>query len=306
MFTTQCVFFLCVNCTFSLVYSGYCEISISITEIRCDCSSRNFTFIPTECPRNTSGLYLANNDLDLLGKETFSRYKQLSYLDISNCNITSIDQSAFDYLTQLKELKFFNNPLNTFQSNVFAPLTELRVLFISYTLLSTYQRESWSDFIRITTLLCDDGPLNGTFSEIFSAMKSLDFFAVDYQSDVIYKFTFHSFKRTPLKHLHINSHLREIEIDGFAPLELLSSLIIPNQNFLKLSKTLPALHVFENRQMEELDLRNNFKNYGEYVISADLFAYIGNICIKKTVFGLERYKKDRCCSLSENEIQTLS
>ncbi|XP_071147887.1 toll-like receptor 4 [Mytilus edulis] len=285
MFTTQCVFFLCVNCTFSLVYSGYCEISISIKEIRCDCSSRNFTFMPTECPQNTSGLYLANNDLGLLGKETFSRYKQLSYLDISNCNITSIDQSAFDYLTQLKELKFFNNPLNTFQSNVFAPLTELRVLSISYTLLSTYQRESWSDFIRITTLFCDDGPSNGTFSEIFFAMKSLDFFAVDYQSDVIYNFTFHSFKRTPLKHLNINSHLREIEIDAFAPLELLSSLIIPNQNFLKLSKTLPALHVFENRPMEELDLRNNFKNYGEYVISADLFAYIGNICLKRLSLG---------------------
>ncbi|VDI78667.1 Hypothetical predicted protein [Mytilus galloprovincialis] len=253
--------------------------------MRCDCSSRNLTFIPTECPRNTSELYLANNDLDLLGKETFTRYTQLSFLDISDCNITSIDQSAFNNLTQLKNLKFLNNPLKKFQSNVLAPLTELRVLSISHILLSTYPRESWSDVCRITALVCDDGPSNGTFSEIFSAMKNLNYFEVDYQSVVIHNFTFQSFKRTPLKQLNINGHLRVIEIDAFAPLELLSSLIIPNQNFLKLSKTLPALHVFQNRQMNELDLSNNFKNYGEYVISADLFAYIGNICVKRLSLG---------------------
>ncbi|CAG2252692.1 unnamed protein product [Mytilus edulis] len=253
--------------------------------MRCDCSSRNLTFIPTECPRNSSELYLANNELGILGKESFSKYTHLTYLDISYCNITSIDQSAFDNLTQLKELKFFNNPLKTFQSNVFAPLNELRIISISYTLLSTYPRESWSDVCRITTVICDCGPSNGKFSEIFSAMKNLNYFQVDYQSDVIHNFTFQSFKRTPLKYLNINGQLRDIEIDAFAPLELLSSLIIPNQNFLKLSRTLPALHVFQNRQMNELDLSNNFLNYGEYVISADLFAYIGNICVKRLSLG---------------------
>ncbi|XP_052083069.1 toll-like receptor 4 [Mytilus californianus] len=285
MLTIQCLFFLSVNCTFSLVYSGHCYISLRMKVIRCDCSSRNLTFIPTECPQNTSELYLANNYLNILGKETFSRYTHLTYLDIGNCNITSIEQSAFDDLTQLKDLIFFNNPMKTFQTNVFAPLNDLRVLSVSHNLLSTYPRESWSDFFKITTLICEDGPSNGTFSEIFSAMTNLNYFQVDYQSDVIHNFTFNSFKRTPLKYLNIGGHLRIIEIDSFAPLELLSSLIIPNQNFLKLSNTLPALHVFENRQMDELDLRNDFRNYGEYVISADLFAYIGNICVKKLSLG---------------------
>lgn len=112
-------------------------------------------------------------------------------------------------------------------------------------------------------------------------MENLNYFQGDYHSDVIHNCTFDSFKRTPLKYLSINGHLRAIEIDTFAPLELLSSLSIPNQRSLKLSNTLPALHVFENRQMNELDLTNNFKNYGEYVITADLLAYIGNICIRK-------------------------
>ena len=107
MLTILCLFFFCVNCTFSLIYSGHCNISLSMKGMRCDCSSRDLTFIPTECPRNTSELYLANNDLGVLGKETFTRYIQLSFLDISNSNITSIDQSAFNNLTQLKEPEIF-------------------------------------------------------------------------------------------------------------------------------------------------------------------------------------------------------
>ncbi|CAC5367595.1 unnamed protein product [Mytilus coruscus] len=281
MLIIQRLFFFCVNCILSFVYSRHCDITISVNEIRCDCSSRNVTFISTECPPNTTDLNLANNDLGILGKDTFTRYTHLSYLDISNCNITLIDQSAFYNLTQLKELKLFKNPIKTFQTNIFAPLKQLRALSISHNLLSTYPRESWSDFFRITAVISHGGPSNGTFSEIFSAMQNLHSFQGDYHGDVIHNCTFDSFIRTPLKYLRIIGHLRAIEIDTFAPLELLSSLSIPYQRFLKLSNTLQALHVFENRQMDELDLSTNFRNYGEYVISADLFAYIGNICVKR-------------------------
>ncbi|CAC5361305.1 unnamed protein product [Mytilus coruscus] len=33
--------------------------------------------------------------------------------------------------------------------------------------------------------------------------------------------------------------------------------------------------------MNELDLTNNFRRYDEYIVTADLFKYIGNICVKK-------------------------
>ncbi|CAC5361304.1 AMIGO [Mytilus coruscus] len=250
-------------------------------EIRCDRSSRNVTFIPTECPRNTTDLLLMKNNLNSLGKETFTKYTQLRYLDISSCGISAIDKSAFEKLTHLTELSLFDNPMKTFQGNIFAPLDELQVLHISHDLLSTYPRESWSDVLNLTKMFSYGGPSNGSFARIFSAMKNLHYFQGDYEGDVIHNCTFDSFKRTPLKYLSISGSIRVIEIDTFAPLEVLSSLSIPSQEFLKLSNTLQALRVFENRQMDELDLSSNFKHYGEYVISADLFAYIGNICVKR-------------------------
>ncbi|CAC5361294.1 unnamed protein product [Mytilus coruscus] len=171
--------------------------------------------------------------------------------------------------------------MKTFQRNIFAPLDDLQVLHISHDLLSTYPRESWSDFLNITKVFSYGGPSNGSFAEIFSVMNSLKYLHSDIQIHVLRNCTFHAFGKTPLKYLEIKSKLMTIEKDTFSPLGFLSSLVIPNARFLKLSNTLPALHVFENRQMDELNLNNNFRVHGEFIITSDLFAYIGNICVKK-------------------------
>lgn len=129
--------FLCVNCCCSFVYSRHCEIRISKRNIKCDCSSRNLTFIPTDCPSNTTDLYVFNNNLNILGKASFTGYAQLQYLDISHCNVYSIEKLAFENLTNLKVLNLSNNPMNIFLSNVFLPLDKLRNLYLSQYLLST-------------------------------------------------------------------------------------------------------------------------------------------------------------------------
>lgn len=63
----------------SSVYSRQCEVIFSEKVIRCDCSSRRLTFIPTECPRNITDLLLVRNNLNSLGKKYL--------LDIHNLDI---------------------------------------------------------------------------------------------------------------------------------------------------------------------------------------------------------------------------
>ncbi|CAC5383582.1 unnamed protein product [Mytilus coruscus] len=219
----------------------------------------NLTHIPTDCPSNTTDLYLSNNNLEIISKKAFTKYTQLRYPDISDCNVTSIDKSAFDNLAHLKELSLFDNPMKSFQRNIFVPLDELQVFYISHDLLSTYPRESWSDFLNITKVLSYGGPSNGSFADIFSVMNNLKYLHSDIQIHVLRNCTFHAFGKTPLKYLEIKGKLMTIEKDTFSPLGCLSSLVIPNARFLKLSNTLPALHVFENRQMDELKFNNNFR-----------------------------------------------
>ncbi|CAG2195359.1 unnamed protein product [Mytilus edulis] len=157
--------------------------------------------------------------------------------------------------------------MNTFVGNIFSPLDDLQVLHISHDLLSTYSREA--DFHNITKVFSYDGPSNGSFAEIFSVMKNLKYLHSHIQIHVLRNCTFHAFAETPLKYLEINGKLMTIEKDTFSPLAFLSSLVIPNARFLKLSNTLPALHAFENRQMDELNFNNNFRVHGEFIITTD-------------------------------------
>ncbi|XP_052083074.1 toll-like receptor 4 [Mytilus californianus] len=281
MMFCQFVLFICISCVSSYVLPKHCNITLTKKLVRCNCSSRNLTFIPTDCPPNTTDLYLSNNNLNIIARKTFTKYTQLRYLDISDCNVTSIDKSAFDNLPHLKELSLVDNPMKSFQRNVFEALDELQVLHISHDLLSTYLRESWLDFLNITKVFCYGGPSNGSFAEIFSVMKNLKYLHSEIQIHVLRNCTFHAFEKTPLRYLKIKGKLMRIETDSFLPVRFLSSLVIPDARFLKLSNTLPALHVFENRQMNELDLNNNFRVHGEFIITTELFAYIGNICVKK-------------------------
>ncbi|XP_071147325.1 toll-like receptor 3 [Mytilus edulis] len=272
--------FIWIICDSSYV-PKHCDITLTKKEVNCNCSSRNLTHIPTDCPSNTTNLHLFNNNLDIISKKAFAKYTQLKYLDISDCNVNSIDKSAFENLPHLTELSLFDNPMKTFQGNIFAPLDYLQVLHISHDLLSTYPRETWSDVLHLTQVFTYGGPSNGSFTEIFSVMKLLEYLYCEITIHVLRNYSFHAFAKTPLKYLEIKGKLTTIEKDTFSPLGFLSSLVIPNARYLKLSNTLPALHVFKNRKMDELNLNNNFRVHGEFVLTNDFFTYIGNICLKK-------------------------
>ncbi|VDI59376.1 Hypothetical predicted protein, partial [Mytilus galloprovincialis] len=197
-----CILFLLVIwivCVSSYVLPKSCDVAFTKKEVRCYCSSNNLTNVPTDCPSNTTDLYLSNNNLERISKKAFINYTQLRYLDISDCNLNSIDKSAFENLPHLKELSLFDNPMKTFQWNIFAPLVELQVLQISHDLLSTYPRESWSDVLHLTKVCTYGGPSNGSFAEIFSVMKSLKYLHSDIQIHVLRNCMFHAFDKTPIK-----------------------------------------------------------------------------------------------------------
>ena len=47
-----------------------------------------------------------------------------------------------------------------------------------------------------------------------------------------------------------------------------------------MSNVFPALHVFKDKSMDTLDLSQSFRYFGEFVFTASLSSYIGNICVK--------------------------
>ncbi|VDI76816.1 Hypothetical predicted protein [Mytilus galloprovincialis] len=266
----------------SFVDSENCRITLRQDSVICDCQSQYRKLIPQHCPKNTTELLLANNNLGILHGLAFARYTQLRNLDVSSCNITAIEKSAFGNLLFLELLNLFYNPIQMFRSNVFASIGGLQYLSISHYLLSTYPKDSWSDFINLTTVMTNGGLSNGTFAPVFSAMKRLNYFRHfwDYDKSILHNDTFTSFKNISLKTLQLSGKLRRIEKSTFLPLRVLSSLLFSDMNTLILSNTLQSFYVFNDRHMEVIGLNSVFYNYGEYIITPELFQYIGNICLK--------------------------
>ncbi|CAC5409375.1 unnamed protein product [Mytilus coruscus] len=174
---------------FSLVVSDNCGITFRQTSVICDCQSQYRKLIPDHCPKNTTDLLLANNNMGILRVHVFTKYTQLRHLDVSNCSITAIEKLAFGNLVFLESLNLFLNPIKEFKSNLFASIGGLQYLSIPHYLLSTYPEGSWSDLVNLTTVMTMGGLSNKTFAPVFSAIKRLDYFRhfCDYDGSAIQK-----------------------------------------------------------------------------------------------------------------------
>jgi hypothetical protein len=58
---------------------------------------------------------------------------------------------------------------------------------------------------------------------------------------------------------------------------MLFRLLNSTKNVMKSSNMLPAFHVFKDHKMEEINLSDDFRSHGEFIITPRLFSYIGDI-----------------------------
>ncbi|CAC5414068.1 unnamed protein product [Mytilus coruscus] len=97
---------------------------------------------------------------------------------------------------------------------------------------------------------------------------------------VLHDNTFETLRNISLKALELSCFARYVEVNAFEPVKYLSILSLANQLYMKMSNVLPALHVFKDKSMDTLDLSETFRYFGEFVLTANLSSYIGDICIK--------------------------
>ncbi|CAC5414069.1 TLR2 [Mytilus coruscus] len=264
-------------------HATLCKVSFYKGSVTCDCSSLGLKIVPSDCPSNTSYINLSGNYLTEIKPCAFCRYPDVKKLNLNNCPIFRITKTSFAQLDSLRVLLFRHNSLESFTSNAFVCLSNLRVLKISHDLLASYPEESWSDLSKISHLYTYDGPKGERFGKFLSAMRSLIYYnhgigGCDLQ--VLHDNTFDTLRNISLKALVLSCFARYVEVNAFEPVEYLSNLSLANQLYMKMSNVLPALHVFKDKSMDTLDLSETFRYFGEFVLTANLSSYIGDICIK--------------------------
>ena len=105
-----------------------CDVDISRTWPRANCTDRNLTSIPVTLSHSIMILELRKNSIMNLGT-TLARYEELRILDLS-CNVLEkLSAQNFRNLTMLRELYLNGNTLlNEIDHDVFVHLPELKVL----------------------------------------------------------------------------------------------------------------------------------------------------------------------------------
>ncbi|CAG5122549.1 unnamed protein product [Candidula unifasciata] len=99
--------------------------------LACDCSNRLLNSVPQNLPVSITKLLLDRNYLESLNNNTFSRYRDLTVLDVSINYISSLQQGTFLGLDRLTWLDLSQNSIGSqglLSQSVFKPLRSLKYL----------------------------------------------------------------------------------------------------------------------------------------------------------------------------------
>lgn len=100
----------------------------------------------------------------------------LQYLDISNCNLSSINSQFFDNITSLSTLDLTKNPLQSLEGGVFDVLTSLETLKMNDCKLSNIPENLFSSLMNLKNLeLAGNYLTNVNWPEVLGTLSRLEY-----------------------------------------------------------------------------------------------------------------------------------
>ncbi|XP_004595038.2 toll-like receptor 4 [Ochotona princeps] len=99
-----------------------------VPNITYQCMEKNLYKIPDNIPCSVKNLDLSFNPLKHLGSHSFSNFSQLQVLDLSRCEIHTIEDDAYKGLKNLSTLILTGNPIQNLAPGAFSGLSSLQKL----------------------------------------------------------------------------------------------------------------------------------------------------------------------------------
>nr|XP_012328179.1 toll-like receptor 4 isoform X1 [Aotus nancymaae] len=99
-----------------------------VPNITYQCMELNFYKIPDNIPFSTKNLDLSFNPLRHLGSRSFFNFPELQVLDLSRCEIQTIEDGAYQSLSHLSTLILTGNPIQNLALGAFFGLSSLQKL----------------------------------------------------------------------------------------------------------------------------------------------------------------------------------
>nr|XP_021518664.1 toll-like receptor 4 [Meriones unguiculatus] len=200
------------------------------------CMEQNLNKIPENIPSSTKNLDLSFNPLKILGSHSFSNFSELQLLDLTRCEIETIEDKAYHGLNQLSTLILTGNPIQSLSVKSFSGLTSLENLVAVETQLASLESFPIGQLIALKRLNVAHNLIHSSkLPEYFSNLTNLQHLDLSNNYiQTIYHKDLQVLRENP--HFNLSLDLSLNPIDFIQP------------------------HSFQGIRLHELTLRSNFNS----------------------------------------------
>ncbi|KAJ6647852.1 Protein slit [Pseudolycoriella hygida] len=138
-----------------------------------DCREKSLSNVPTALPEDTTELRLEQNFITEIPPKSFTNFKRLRRIDLSNNNISKVAHDAFSGLKSLTTLVLYGNKIKDLPANVFRGLTSLQLLLLNANEISCIRKDSFKDLQSLSLLSLYDNNIQSLANGTFESMKSI-------------------------------------------------------------------------------------------------------------------------------------
>ncbi|KAF2884829.1 hypothetical protein ILUMI_21362 [Ignelater luminosus] len=125
-------------------------------------------------PNDIQYIAFENSSLPTITNMMFSKFSNLSVLNLKKSKISTVSSQAFHGMTQLENLYLQDNKIQEFPKDAFDFLTNLKVLDLSNNVLQILQRELLSNLTNLKVLKLEGNSLYFLERNCFLTLKSLE------------------------------------------------------------------------------------------------------------------------------------
>ena len=127
-------------------------------------------------------LYIHNNAIKHVDKETFWPLKNLEKLDMSMNRIFTLNETVFKALSGLKEIGIHGNPLHNISEDMFSSLNQIKTLNISETCLTEIVPFTFDGMAALEKLDLSGGFISAIYPESFSGTGDISMLNISYNN----------------------------------------------------------------------------------------------------------------------------
>jgi len=195
--------------------------------------------------KNLKRIWLAKNEIEELGDNSFMGASALENLILRDNKITKISEKAFNGLVQLKSLELQNNLMTSLNMNVFSSLKKLKELNLSYNMITKVDENAFAGSNKIEFLNLDHNNITELPANVFKGQTNLT--VVYMQNNQIEKVSPELFTDC--------SNLMELRMDNNQLMEIPFGLFGSNKKFKLLNIMNNPLEAFDGKVLpEEMEL----------------------------------------------------